>query len=91
MSHHRAPLTSHHADGTACPPKHRHTTSGKPLDPNCPGRDHSRAVCTCGNWEMKDSGKGYVDECRKRHLAAHRDTQTSQGPAALRELLRFAD
>ncbi|MFJ2775718.1 hypothetical protein [Kitasatospora sp. NPDC087315] len=67
-----APRTDHHTDGTECPPTHKHTSSGKPLTEGCPGRAYSRAVCTCG-WETKNAGKGYTDECRKRHLAtAHR-------------------
>ncbi|MFF2544728.1 hypothetical protein ACFVUY_19425 [Kitasatospora sp. NPDC058063] len=68
----KAPRTDHHADGTECPPTHKHTSSGKPLTEGCPGRAYSRAVCTCG-WETKNAGKGYTDECRERHLAtAHR-------------------
>jgi hypothetical protein len=84
---HRAPLTNHHADGTLCPPEHKHTSSGKPLHPGCPGCDYSKAVCTCGNWEMKDRGKGYVNESRRRHLATH--PQPAQPPKVLRDLLRL--
>ncbi|MFF4922884.1 MULTISPECIES: hypothetical protein [unclassified Kitasatospora] len=63
-----APRTDHHADGTPCPPTHKHTSSGKPLTEGCPGRAYSKAVCTCG-WETKNAGKGYTDETRRRHLA----------------------
>lgn len=31
----RAPLTNHHADRTLCPKEHKHTSSGKPLHPDC--------------------------------------------------------
>ncbi|MFI5527068.1 hypothetical protein ACIA8O_00775 [Kitasatospora sp. NPDC051853] len=65
----RAPRTDHHADGTACPPEHRHTTSGKPLTPGCTGRAYSKAACTCGEWSVKSSGKGYVDDARRQHLS----------------------
>ncbi|WP_371626568.1 hypothetical protein OG245_30505 [Streptomyces sp. NBC_01116] len=65
----RAPLTNHHADDTLCPADHKHTSSGKPLHPDCPGRAYTKAVCSCGDWEKKDCGKGYVNECRRRHLA----------------------
>lgn len=81
----RAPLTNHHADGTPCPAEHKHTSSGKPLHADCPGRAYSQAFCSCGNWEMKHPGKGYLTECRKRHLASH----NNDGPAVLRELLRL--
>jgi hypothetical protein len=33
---------------------------------------------------MKQPGKGYVNENRKRHLASH-----AQGPKVLRDLLRL--
>lgn len=66
----RAPLTNHHADGTVCPASHKHSVSGKPLLPECPGREYSQAVCSCG-WELRQSGKGYVAERRRRHLAQH--------------------
>ncbi|MEY9846085.1 hypothetical protein ABH940_003170 [Streptacidiphilus sp. BW17] len=62
-----APRTDHHADGTSCPPDHRHTSSGKPLVIGCGGRAYSKAVCTCG-WSIQCPGKGYVDEERRRHL-----------------------
>ena len=80
----RAPLTNHHADGTDCPAEHKHTSSGKPLHPGCPGRAYTQATCSCGGWEMKQSGKGYVNESRKRHLASH-----AGGPKVLRDLLRL--
>ncbi|MBX9426423.1 hypothetical protein [Streptomyces lateritius] len=83
MSFH-ALLTNHHADGTLCPADHKHTSSGKPLHTDCPGRSYTQAVCSCGDWEMKQRGKGYVNECRKRHLAGH-----AQGPKVLRDLLRL--
>ncbi|MFJ2864934.1 hypothetical protein [Kitasatospora sp. NPDC087314] len=67
----RAPRTDHHADGSACPPEHRHTTSGKPLTQGCSGRAYSQAQCSCGEWSVKDTGKGYVDEARRQHLIAH--------------------
>ncbi|MFE7334760.1 hypothetical protein [Streptomyces griseus] len=57
----RAPLTDHHADGTLCPADHKHTSSGKPLHTDCPGRAYSRAVCSCG-WEKEEYGKGYVND-----------------------------
>ncbi|MFE3374416.1 hypothetical protein [Streptomyces anulatus] len=68
----RAPLTNHHADGTLCPADHKHTSSGKPLHTDCPGRAYTRTVCSC-RWKKKEeeSGKGYVNECRKRRLASH--------------------
>ncbi|MFI8456869.1 hypothetical protein [Kitasatospora sp. NPDC085464] len=53
MTVHRAPLTNHHSDDSLCPPDHKHTSSGKPLHPDCPGRAYSSAVCTCGSWEFK--------------------------------------
>ncbi|MEV7925977.1 hypothetical protein [Kitasatospora sp. NPDC088779] len=65
----RAPRTDHHADGTVCPPEHRHTTSGRPLVEGCPGRAYSKAVCTCGEWSTQAPGKGYVDGERLRHLS----------------------
>ncbi|MFJ5938580.1 hypothetical protein [Streptomyces sp. NPDC093071] len=80
----RAPLTHHHADDTICPAGHKHTSSGKPLHPDCPGRAYTKAVCSCGGWEMKARGKGYVNECRRRHLADH-----DEGPKVLRDLLRL--
>ncbi|MFE3874862.1 hypothetical protein ACFXPX_10740 [Kitasatospora sp. NPDC059146] len=88
MPAYRAPLTNHHADRSLCPPEHKHTSSGKPLHADCPGRSYSQAVCTCGGWEIKNSGKGYVDEARRRHLATH-PKPVSKGPAVLRELLRL--
>jgi hypothetical protein len=84
----RAPLTNHHADGSLCPTDHKHTSSGKPLAPGCPGRAYSQAICSCGNWQMKAAGKGYVNECRRRHLASHAEP-TTQGPKAVRDLLRL--
>ncbi|MGW3067654.1 hypothetical protein [Streptomyces monashensis] len=81
---HRAPLTNHHADGTLCPVDHKHTSSGKPLNPDCPGRAYTQAICSCGDWEMKQSGKGYVNESLKRHLASH-----TQGPKVLCDLPRI--
>ncbi|NBE56024.1 hypothetical protein [Streptomyces boluensis] len=36
------------------------------------------------HWEMKDRGKGYVNECRLRHLADH-----TEGPKVLRNLPRL--
>ncbi len=83
----RPPLTNHHADGSACTPDHRHSSSGKPLHPDCPGRSYSQAVCTCGAWEFKGSGKGYVGESRKRHLATH--PAAVKGPKVLRDRLRL--
>ncbi|MFJ8627427.1 hypothetical protein ACIRD3_31925 [Kitasatospora sp. NPDC093550] len=65
----RAPRTDHHADGTACSPEHRHTTSGKPLTSGCPGRAYSRAECSCGEWSIKHTGKGYVDDARRQHIS----------------------
>ncbi|AEN10815.1 MULTISPECIES: hypothetical protein [unclassified Streptomyces] len=79
----RAPLTHHHTDDTLCPADHKHTSSGKPLAADCPGRSYTKAVCSCG-WELKDRGKGYVNECRRRHLADH-----AKGPEVLRDLLRL--
>ncbi|MFJ2158129.1 hypothetical protein [Streptomyces sp. NPDC087856] len=81
---HRAPLTNHHADATLCPADHKHTSSGKPFHPDCPGRADTQAICSCGDWEMREPCKGYVNECRKRHLASH-----NQGPKVLRDLLRL--
>jgi hypothetical protein len=81
----RAPLTNHHTDDTVCPPEHRHTSSGKPLHPDCPGRAYSQAICSCGQWQIRESGKGYVNESRRRHLATHR---TPAGPL-LRDVLPF--
>ncbi|QMU79955.1 hypothetical protein GXW83_02315 [Streptacidiphilus sp. PB12-B1b] len=81
---HKAPLTNHHADGSLCPAEHRHTSSGKPLHPNCPGRAYTQAICSCGGWQMNDPGKGYVNETRKRHLASH-----PKDFKALRDLLRL--
>ncbi|MEJ8653815.1 hypothetical protein WKI65_38685 [Streptomyces sp. MS1.AVA.3] len=80
----RAPLTNHHADRSLCPADHKHTSSGNPLHPDCPGRAYTQAICSCGEWEMKQSGKGYVNESRKRHLATH-----TEGPKAVRGLLRL--
>ncbi|NBE51647.1 hypothetical protein GUY60_09445 [Streptomyces sp. YC537] len=77
----RAPLTNHHADATPCPAAHRHTSSGKPLRADCPGRAYTQAVCSCGEWEMTGRAKGYVNECRRRHLADH-----AERPKVLRDL-----
>ncbi|MFD9427306.1 MULTISPECIES: hypothetical protein [unclassified Streptomyces] len=79
----RAPLTNYHADDTLCLTDHKHTSSGKPLHPGCPGRAFTEAICACGGWGMKESGKGYVNESRKRHLASH-----AQGPKVLPDQLR---
>lgn len=81
----RALHTNHHADHSLCPAHHKHISSGKPLHPDCPGRAYTQAICSCGNWEMKQSGKGYVIESRKRHLATH----NNEGPKAVRDLLRL--
>lgn len=81
----RAPLTNHHADGALCPPEHKHTSSGKPLHPDCPGRSYTQAICSCGQWRMQQPGKGYVNESRRRHLATH---QTPASPP-LRDTLGF--
>ncbi|MFJ1754213.1 hypothetical protein [Kitasatospora sp. NPDC088134] len=62
-----APRTDHHADGSECPPSHKHTSSGKPRNEGCPGRAYSTATCTCG-WTTRSDTKTYVDETRKRHL-----------------------
>lgn len=83
----RAPLTNHHADGSDCPADHKHTSSNKPLHPDCPGRSYSKAVCSCGGWEMKGSAKGYVNESRKRHLTTH--PRPESAPKILRDLLRL--
>ncbi|WP_328953648.1 hypothetical protein [Kitasatospora purpeofusca] len=64
----QAPRTDHHADDSECPPAHKHTSSGKPLVPECPGRAYSTAACTCG-WTTRSAVKTYVDETRRRHLA----------------------
>jgi hypothetical protein len=80
----RAPLTNHHADGSLCPAEHKHTSSGRALHPDCPGRAYTQAICSCGGWEMKQSGKGYVNESRRRHLASH-----PKEPRVLRDLLRL--
>ncbi|MEV8097687.1 hypothetical protein [Kitasatospora sp. NPDC085879] len=48
MTAHRALPTNHHADDSVCPPDHRHTSSGKPFHPDCPGRSYFQAICTCG-------------------------------------------
>ncbi|MFJ7275297.1 hypothetical protein [Kitasatospora sp. NPDC098663] len=40
----KAPRTDHHADGSTCPPTHKHTSSGKPLTEGCPGRAYSTAT-----------------------------------------------
>ncbi|MFE3774525.1 hypothetical protein [Streptomyces sp. NPDC059122] len=76
----RAPLANHHADGSDCTANHKHTSSGKPLHPECPGREFTQAICSCGDWEMRHSGKGYVNESRKRHLAQHRPASASASP-----------
>ncbi|MFD8321407.1 hypothetical protein [Kitasatospora purpeofusca] len=88
MTFHRAPLTNHHPDSSLCPPNHKHTSSGKPLHNDCPGRSYSQVICTCGTWQFKGPGKGYVNESRKRHLATH-TPPTPTGPAVLRGLLRL--
>ncbi|MGW1104280.1 hypothetical protein [Streptomyces sp. NPDC002540] len=75
----RSPTT---APTALCPAGHKHTSSGKPLHADCPGRTYTQAVCSCGNWEMKQRGKGYVNECCRRHLADH-----AEGPKVLRDLL----
>ncbi|GLW14523.1 hypothetical protein Stsp01_12660 [Streptomyces sp. NBRC 13847] len=80
----RAPLTNHHADHSLCPADHKLPSSGKQLHPDCPGRAYTQAICSCGDREMKQSGKGYVSESRKRHLAAH-----TEGPKAVRDLLHL--
>jgi hypothetical protein len=80
----RAPLTNHHADGSPCPAEHKHTSSGKALRPDSPGRTYTQAICSCGGWEMKQSGKGYVNEGRRRHPAS--DPKESK---VLRDLLRL--
>lgn len=85
---HRAPLTNHHADDTDCPAEHKHTSSGKPLHPGCTGRAYTQAICSCGDWQMKNPGKGYVNECRRRHLASHPKPNPT-GPKILRDLLRL--
>lgn len=78
--HHTARLTNHHADGTVCPAEHRHTTTGKPRHPDCPGRAFSSAACSCGTWRMAHPIKGYVNELRRRHLAEHRKQDASPTP-----------
>ncbi|MEV7644256.1 hypothetical protein AB0O32_30460 [Streptomyces rubiginosohelvolus] len=72
----RAPLTNHHSDGTLCPADHKHISSGNPLHTDCPSRACTRAVCSCG-WKKDESGKGYVNECRKRHLPSHTQGQNA--------------
>jgi hypothetical protein len=81
---HRAPLTNHHADGTDCPVKQKRTYSGEPLHLDRPGRAYTQAICSCGDWQMKNPGKGYVNESRRRHLASH---TKPTGPKFLRDLL----
>ncbi|MFD4543273.1 hypothetical protein [Streptomyces bauhiniae] len=84
----RAPLTDHHANGTLCPADHKHTTYGKPIHADCSGRAYTQAVCSCGNWLMKQNGKGYVNECRGRHLADHADgSKAPSRPAPHRRVL----
>lgn len=82
----RAPLTDHHTDGTRCPAEAKHTSSGEPLHPGCPGRAYTQAICSCGQWQMQETGKGYVSESRRRHLATH---QIPAGPL-LRDVLPFS-
>ncbi|MFD9691865.1 hypothetical protein ACFWXO_39590 [Kitasatospora sp. NPDC059088] len=67
----RAPRTDHHADGTDCPPTHRHTSAGKPLTERCPGRAYSTATCTCG-WTTRSTLMANLHEPRNRHLPHHR-------------------
>ena len=83
----RAPLTNHHADGTDCPADHKHTSSGKPHHLDCPGRVYSQAVCSCGDWQMTNPGKGYVNESRRRHLASHPKPEVT-GPKVPHDPLR---
>lgn len=74
LPRHIASLLARHSDpgNTVCPPDHRHTTSGKPLTPGCPGRAYHEATCTCGTFTCRAGAKTYVDDQRKRHLLAHR-------------------
>ncbi|MFB7947059.1 hypothetical protein ACFC6L_19325 [Kitasatospora phosalacinea] len=65
---HRTTRTDHHADGSECPPAHKHPSSGKPRTEGCPGRAYSTAKCTCG-WTTRSTVKTYVDETRKRHTS----------------------
>ena len=83
------------------PLKSTRMASARPLDPHhslpretptapCPnpGRTYTQAICSCGDWQMKNPGKGYVNESRRRHLASHPQPEAT-GPKALRDLLRL--
>ncbi len=83
LPRYRVPLAARHKDGSQCPPSHKHTTSGKPLHPDCPGRHRFEAVCGCGAWKLSGPIKSYIEAERKRHLATHRTTEPTPGPAVL--------
>jgi hypothetical protein len=55
-----------HADGTRC--THRVTSTGKPLEEDCTGREMYCAKCSCG-WHKEFPVKGSLAVSRDRHRA----------------------
>lgn len=58
-----------HADGTEC--THRIKPSGRPLDPDCPGRAAYMARCGCGVELGPDVLRAVLEERRASHLGEH--------------------
>ncbi|MBT2393387.1 hypothetical protein J7E87_29200 [Streptomyces sp. ISL-1] len=60
-----------HADGSHC--THKRTSTGKPLEAGCTGRDGFAASCTgpgC-SWSERHHTKTVLEDMRDRHLRSH--------------------
>ncbi len=58
-----------HADGTEC--THKIKPSGRPLEPECPGRAGYEATCSCGADLEFQRTRAVIEEQRDEHLRRH--------------------
>lgn len=90
MPRHSITVTPEHADGTVCPPEHKHTTGGTPLTEGCTGRYRFIGTCSGCTWRSEPSStKSYAVEQGRRHRTTNAEPKTtkpSRGPAVLDEL-----
>lgn len=63
-----------HADGSDC--THKVRLSGKPLDPECPGRAGYVATCSCSATLGRFAIRAVLEEQRAKHLRKHAERAT---------------
>ncbi|MBT2439791.1 hypothetical protein J7E93_06580 [Streptomyces sp. ISL-36] len=61
-----------HADGTVC--THKVTTTGKPKEAGCTGRDAYVATCSACTWTDKSGTRAALEYVRDTHLRSHLTT-----------------